>query len=143
MDPSTEAFFEHVAGHAGVSLDRAEQVTRAVLARIGASLTPGRRQQIAEELPPAIASSLLEHDAPVHDAFSVHHREIVASVYHVLAEDLSNDALGWLRTELPERMAEMLVADASSVTHTSTLGDTLATGRPGSKHPLSESGKRR
>jgi uncharacterized protein (DUF2267 family) len=143
MISSTETFIGHVAAHAGVPVERAEQVTRAVLARIGVSLTPERRQQIAEELPPALASAVLEHEAHVHDALSVHQRELVASVYHVLAETLSADALGWLRTELPARMAEMLVADAPASTHSSTHGETLATGRPGSHHPLSEGRKRR
>ena len=143
MKSSTEAFIGHVAAHAGIASDRAAQVTRAVLARIGASLTPDRRQQIAEELPPALASAVLQHEHHVAEALTVHARELVASVFHVLAEDLSSEALGWLRSELPPRMAELLVADAKPPEPPSTNGTTLATGRPGSRHPISETRRRR
>jgi len=112
MQSSTESFIGHVAAHAGVSAERAEVVTRAVLARIGGSLTPEHRQLIAEELPPALAAAVLAPEASVDEAMSTHQRELVVSVYRVLAEELSSDGLDWLRTSLPPRISKLLVAGA-------------------------------
>src|SRR4051812_16722153 len=82
---STESFIGRVASHAGVSADRAELVTRAVLARIGGSLAHEQRQQIADELPPALGAAVLAPEALVDDALGIHERKLVASVYRVLA----------------------------------------------------------
>ena len=112
MQSSSESFIGHVAAHAGVSAERAEVVTRAVLARIGGSLTPEHRQLIAEELPPALAAAVLSPEASVDEAMSTHQRELVVSVYRVLAEELSADGLDWLRTSLPPRISKLLVAGA-------------------------------
>jgi hypothetical protein len=65
-------------------------------------------------------------------------RELTASVCRVLAEELSGEALEWLRTELPERMAELLVPGAPPADVTPVHGSNLATGRPGATRPLSE-----
>lgn len=138
MVPSSESFIAHVAAHAGVTADRADAVTRTVLARIGTTLSPEHRRQIAEELPPALASALLSPEVMVEDAMSIHQRELVMAVYRVLAEELSNDALGWLHAELPPRMAEHLVAGAPPIDSPPQHGRDLASGVPGSDRPVSE-----
>ena len=115
MQSSTETFISHVAAHAGISGERAELVTRAVLARIGGSLTLEHRQLIADELPPALAAAVLAPEAMVDEALSTHQRELVVSVYRVLAEELSADGLGWLRSSLPPRMSKLLVAGSPTI----------------------------
>ena len=158
MLSDSETFIAHVAAHAGIPSDRAEAVTRTVLARIGAALSPDHRRNIAEELPPALGSAVMSPEVIVEDMTNLHQRELAFAVYRVLAEELSRDALGWLREELPPRMAEHLVAGSPPIDtppqHGRTLAtgasgsdrpvseahphDTLAEGRPGSKHPISE-----
>jgi uncharacterized protein (DUF2267 family) len=158
MVPSSETFIAHVAAHAGIPTDRAEAVTRTVLARIGAVLSPDRRRKIAEELPPALGAALMSPEVILEDVTNPRQREVSYAVFRVLAEELSSDALGWLRQDLPPRMAEHLVAGSPPVDtppqHGRTLAtgaagsdrpvseahphDTLAEGRPGSKHPISE-----
>ena len=138
MESTSETFIAHVAAHAGVTQERAELITRTVLARIGAALTPPHRRQIADELPPALASALMAPEVMVEHAVSSHQRELIDSVYRVLAEELSDDAMGWLRAELPRRMAEHLVPGAPPAEQTPLHGRTLARGRPGSDRPVSE-----
>lgn len=139
MESTSETFIAHVAAHAGVTLDRAELITRTVLARIGAALTPVHRRQIADELPPALAQAVMTPEVMVEEAVSVHQRELLASVYRVLAEELSGEALQWLRAELPRRMAELLVPGAPPAEPMPLHGRNLATGHPGGDRPLSES----
>lgn len=138
MQSSTEAFIAHVAAHAGVSAERAELVTRAVLARIGGSLTAEDRQLIADELPPALAAAVLAPEAMVDEALSAHQRELLDSVYRVLAEELSAEALAALRANLPPRMSELLVPGTAPAAPVPRHGETLADGKPGSKRPISE-----
>ena len=138
MQSSTETFIGHVAAHAGVSAERAELVTRAVLARIGGSLTPEHRQLIAEELPPALAAAVHAPEAMVDEALGTHQHELVVSVYRVLAEELSSEGLDCLRDSLPPRTSELLVAGAPPATNVPVHGDSLANGKPGSKRPSSE-----
>lgn len=138
MVPSSETFIAHVAAHAGITAERAEAVTRTVLARIGTSLSPDHRRKIADELPPALGAALMAPEVMVDDAMSLHQRELVAAVYRVLAEELSDDAVDWLKQELPRRMAEHLVAGAPPVETPPQHGRNLATGAPGSDRPLSE-----
>ncbi len=75
----------------------------------------------------------------VEEAVSLHQRELIASVYRVLAEELSGEALQWLRSELPRRMADLLVPGAPLVERPPQHGRNLATGRPGGERPLSDS----
>jgi uncharacterized protein (DUF2267 family) len=139
MDFSTETFIAHVAAHAGVTLERAELTSRTVLARIGAALTPVHRRQISDELPPALAQAVMAPEVMVEEAVSLHERELIASVYRVLAEELSGEAVQWLRSELPKRMSELLVPGAPPAEETPVHGHDLASGKPGSSRPLSES----
>ena len=139
MESTSETFIAHVAAHAGVAPDRADLITRTVLARIGAALTPVHRRQIADELPPALAQAVMAPEVMVEEAVSLHQHELIASVYRVLAEELSGEALQWLRAELPRRMAELLVPGEPPADVVPHHGTDLATGRPGSSRPLSES----
>jgi uncharacterized protein (DUF2267 family) len=138
MVSDSVTFIAHVAAHAGITSERAEAVTRTVLARIGTSLSPDHRRTIADELPPALGAALMAPEVMVDDAMSLHQRELVVAVYRVLAEELSADAVAWLRDELPERMAELLVAGAPPIETSPQHGRTLATGSPGSDRPVSE-----
>ena len=69
-------------------------------------------------------------------------REVVASVCKVLAEELSDDALELLHRALPGSLADLLVRpDAVELEDHPGLAhrrDTLAEGRPGSHHPVTE-----
>jgi uncharacterized protein (DUF2267 family) len=138
MVSSSETFIAHVAAHAGIAIERAEAVTRTVLARIGSALSPDHRRKIADELPPALGAALMSPEVILEDVTNVHQREVSFAVYRVLAEELSRDAIGWLHQELPPRMAEHLVAGAPPIDAPPQHGRTLATGKTGSDRPVSE-----
>lgn len=148
MIPSIETFVDHVAAHAGISRDAAERVTRKALAGIGARLSPAVRSFVAEELPPDLQEALLVGDdvaVPLEEAVRVWHmpaaiaHELIASVGRVLGEALSDDALGLIAeisgelAQIVQRAAPAYAGGAAPARH-----ETLATGRPGSHHPVSE-----
>jgi uncharacterized protein (DUF2267 family) len=147
---SSETFVAHVAGHAGIANERAHDVAAAVLSALGAYLTPDLRRLIADELPEPLADALRDTDgvavaidarvlAPGARAGRAH--ELVASVCRVLAEELSHDALRQLRAALPASVQVLLAASAPELEPSSVeagVHETLATGRPGSRHPISE-----
>ncbi|HSN28229.1 MAG TPA: hypothetical protein VLT45_18210 [Kofleriaceae bacterium] len=138
---TTDTFLSHVAGHAGIPPDRAEQVTRSVLSGIAGYLTRPQRELVAAELPESLGSCLIESRALEPGLMGTHGRELVASVCHVLGEELSNDAMRVLRRALPRDLVELLAEPSREVaTHAadSRHGTTLASGRPGSRHPVSE-----
>ena len=155
MRIGVEDFCSHVAAHAGVSAARAEHATHVVLAGIGSHLSATHRQLVAEELPPQLAGWLNESvgrtEAPIEERVLVpgmsagQTRELVASVCRVLAEELSVDAQQALQVSLPPPVAAWLTpgAPAASRPPSSDRTDTLATGRPGSHHPVSESAAER
>src|SRR5262249_40389021 len=71
--------------------------------------------------------------------------ELLASVCHVVAEQLSAEAIEALLGSLPIGIARMLGPVSPELGRRSTARpqrDTLAGGRPGSRHPLSEAGPR-
>jgi uncharacterized protein (DUF2267 family) len=144
-------FINHVAAHAGISPERAAYATRVVLAGLGAHLSAPRRELVAEELPPALASALLADagvatpidervlapDVPAGQA-----RELIASVCRALAEELSAEAVGALQRSAPPELAAFLAppvreARPRAASHPPPR-ETLAAGRPGSRHPVSE-----
>jgi uncharacterized protein (DUF2267 family) len=156
MRIGAEDFCSHVASHAGVSGVRAEHATHAVLAGIGSHLSATHRQLVAEELPPRLAGWLNESAEqsaqPIEERVVVagmpagQARELVASVCRVLAEELSVDAQQALQSSLPPTIAAWLTPGSAATERPpgSDRTDTLATGRPGSHHPVSESaGERR
>jgi uncharacterized protein (DUF2267 family) len=150
MGATTNIFVEHVAAHAGLPFDRAERAVRAVLGGIGAYLTEAHRQLVAEELPPALGASLVgEHDVamPIEERLlgpgmtAGRAREVIASACRVLVEELSNDALRALREDLPITMSALLAAPSPAIDREPAQPQrhaTLASGRPGSTHPISE-----
>jgi uncharacterized protein (DUF2267 family) len=147
---STDNFVSHVAGHAGVSLDRAERATRVVLAGLGAYLTPASRQLVADELPAPLDAALLEDQGvalPIEEQLIEpgitvgRAHELVASVCRVLAEELSTRALLVLCTAVPTAISSLLATPAPEIAARPSeprRNETLATGRPGSRHPISE-----
>lgn len=150
MISSTRTFTEHVAAHAGIPVDRAEQAAHSVIAGIGAYLRGSTQQLVAEELPPALAAALVaggDLARPVDERVLVPGlsagaaRELVASTCRVLAEELSSEALGALRQDLPTGVAALLVAPAPEAEHlppVHTRHETLAAGHTGSHRPVSE-----
>jgi uncharacterized protein (DUF2267 family) len=112
-----------VAAHAGIR--DARGVTDAVLAEIGAHLTPETRAQLAGELPIAFGSRGGDLGP-----------EVVASVCHALAEALSVDVLAALRRELPPAIAGYLESAPAYAPSVRTRGRTLAAGQPGSARSL-------
>lgn len=63
-------------------------------------------------------------------------RELSASVCHVLAEALSDEALNWLWLALPPDLARLLERPAAGIPSQPAAGSTLASGQPGSHHPI-------
>lgn len=151
-------FVSHVAAHAGVSADRAERAARAVLAGIGACLSAPCRQLVASELPAELAADVLagkERGIPIDERVREpgtapgEARELMASVARVLAEELSAEALLAVRGRAPSVFAALLEPPARGApppARAAATGDrraTLAAGRPGSRHPVSEARARR
>ncbi len=148
---STDTFVSHVAGHAGVSPQRAERAARAVLTGLGAYLTPATRQYIADELPDPLAAELLAggregtgiplEERVIEPGTSAGRaRELIASVCHVLAEELSSRALRTLRLAAPITIAPLLAEPAAEVTGPPAMvrrDDTISSGQPGSRRPIS------
>lgn len=148
---SAEPFIAHVASHAGVSIERAERVTRVVLSGLASDLTSAIQQFVADELPAPLGQALREASGvavPLEERLlepgmtAGRARELVASVCRVLAEVLSTDAVKALRAAVRPWLAELLVTpaqDLATLPPEPRRNATLATGRPGSSHPISES----
>lgn len=151
MMATTDDFISHVAAHAGVSASLAERVVRAVLTGIGGYLSAAERQFIADELPAALGAAILtgsnrampiEERVLAFDPSIGHARELIASVCRVLVEELSTEALASIRAVVPRALASLLAVPATSEAPLPTTSerprDTLAGGRPGSHHPVSD-----
>jgi uncharacterized protein (DUF2267 family) len=151
MIATTDDLCSHVAAHAGVPIALAERATRAVLAGIGGTLTPAGRELVADELPAGLGAAILAGGsltAPIEDhvvALGVtlgQARELIASVCRVLIEELSSEAVDALRVGVPTALAALLVEPATGEPPPRRALDprhaTLADGRPGSQHPLSD-----
>jgi len=143
---TSEDFVAHVAGHAGVPADLAATATRIVLSAIGRCLTDARREELARELPPELQAALLQpidSSVPLDERLLpvahklAHARELIASVFHVLGEELSRDALDWLRAALPPELRVTQPAREVGI-EPHDLRDTLSRGRPGSHHPIGD-----
>lgn len=144
----------HVAAHAGVSTPLADFALRAVVAGIGAYLSPDARHLIADELPAPLAIALesaVKDRRPIEDRLQLtgltpsQTRELVASVCKVLAEELSKEANLMLLNTLPPGVAALFVPSAPEIDHVSTLhrqGFSVAEPNPHSEIKLS-SGRRR
>lgn len=141
-------FATHVAAHAGVPPARAEDASVAVLKGIGSHLSGPTRELVAEELPASLGAAVLEAEsratpieehvlAPGETAGQA--REIVASVCRVLVEELSTDAVAAIRGSLPVIYARLFASSAPEEPEPAgERDDTLATGHPGSRHPIAD-----
>lgn len=151
MISTSNDLFSHVAAHAGVAGSLAERVTRVVLAGIGGYLSPARRQFVADELPPALAALVVagadlatpieEHVLSL-DTTIGHARELIASVCRVLAEELSSEAIEAIRAALPAALGALFAppepAEPEPPPGMQPPRETIAAGRPGSHHPVSD-----
>jgi uncharacterized protein (DUF2267 family) len=147
---TSEDLLHHVAAHAGVTVE--QSALRAVLATLGDYVAPPHRLAIADELPAELRGAWLspgDRAAPLEERVLAagqpvsHAHELIASVCCVLAEELSTDALGWLRAAVPAELARLLTDPDREATHDAFvpgLDATLARGRPGSRHPIADVG---
>lgn len=156
---------QDVRDHAGLaSDDEAWTVSANVLARLGAMLAAHDRHALAVGLPAALVEALFEDDPgqdlpldvmvqcvadrgglPVGRALE--HTHVVCQA---LARTLGDDRATFLRARLPDAVAELFQGDRPTMagpghfvhmraTATAWGGTTLASGRPGSTHPVAES----
>jgi uncharacterized protein (DUF2267 family) len=149
MRLSERDFLAHVAAHAGgTDMEAVRAATHAALSVTGAYLTRPVRELIATELCPALGEIVVRGEAGTALPIAEHvltpemtiarADELVASVFTVLAEELSDEMLTRLQRELPARLAHMLNRPAPSSVQPALARETLAEGRPGSTHPVSE-----
>lgn len=146
--PTTEDLIAHVAAHAGCERALAAHAAREVLATIGGYLPDAERARVADELPAELAATLratAPRALPVTERLlgaavsAARARELIASVGRVLAETLSRDAIAAITAAAPPELAELVVAPAPARDAPRPgSGRSLATGRPGSAHPVSE-----
>jgi uncharacterized protein (DUF2267 family) len=155
-----EAVLDHIFVRAALEGDR-ERATRALLATLGAliaHLEPYDAQDLRSELPPALLARLdaageVEPDVvraiaarePTTWGFAIEHAQAVGEA---LVLELRPELLTRLRRRLPPALAALLEPRPTSTApppHPTRApvalgeGTTLATGRPGSRHPLSDS----
>jgi uncharacterized protein (DUF2267 family) len=157
-----DELLEEVAGHAGLhSVAEAERALSAVLGVLGARLSHSESLALADELPPGVGEPLraarferafdleelyarVARAEQVTTGFAVEH---TLSVCQAVAEVVSGAALERIRRALPPPMAALFtpreVAEPPVVEHVAPPAPTLAQGRPGSRHPLSEANAER
>jgi uncharacterized protein (DUF2267 family) len=155
-----DELLEEVAAHAGLSSPiEAERALAAVLGMLAGRLSHAEAEALAEALPAALGAPLragryhgeLDRDEWIaHVArregttrgFAVEH---TLSVCQVLAEALPPEVLERVRRALPGPLAALFtpspVGRAPVVERPAHSGHTLAEGRPGSLHPLSEAAR--
>ncbi|WP_257453772.1 DUF2267 domain-containing protein [Archangium lipolyticum] len=153
-----DELLSHVSAHAGLpGPEAAERTVRAVLEVIGERLAWPVVQSLAEDLPGPLAAGL--RGVTPHQVFNLaelHARvasrlevrlglavEYTGVVCQFLAESLSPGTLHRLREALPEQMSALFAprepGEPFEHVHVEPGHRTLAEGRPGSRHPLSES----
>jgi len=116
MRLSVDDFLSQVATQVPLDPETTRAVSRAVLGAIGRSLSRPARELLDEELDPVLGRWLgIDTGRPLGDklaAFGLREgraTEVIASVCRVLALELSNEALAWMRRELPAELAQMMV----------------------------------
>ncbi len=150
-------FLSQVAGRTGLEAPgEADRATRAVLEAVGARLTRQDRRVLAEDLPAPLTDMLwsgppgqdfgleelharVAEREHVREGFAVEHTDTVCQV---LAEALSPAALHRLQENLPGPLAALFTPREPSKrfehVHLEPGRQTLAEGRPGSQHPVSQ-----
>ncbi|AKJ06096.1 DUF2267 domain-containing protein [Archangium gephyra] len=152
-----DELLSHVAEHAGLpGREEAERTVGAVLSVLGERLSWPVVQALAEDLPAPLATRL--RDVSPHQDFNLaelHARvagrtrvplgqavEHTGLVCQFLAETLSPGTLHRLREALPGPMSALFTprgpVEGFEYVHLEPGRGTLAEGRPGSHHPLSE-----
>jgi uncharacterized protein (DUF2267 family) len=144
------------------SAEQAERAIEATLATIGHRLDAGEAEAVARELPAAYAqvlrASRYERDFDVDElfrrvarregidvGFAREHAEVVCQI---VGESLSDEGLALLRRHLPPPIAELFApreaveppepAPHRTIARAPAPRTTLAEGREGSRHPVSE-----
>jgi uncharacterized protein (DUF2267 family) len=152
-----DELLSQISEHTGLpGQQEAERTVRAVLGALSERLSWPAVQALAEDLPPPLSSSLRgggphqDFDlAELHSrvasreqvrlGFAVEHTAVVCQV---LAEALSSGTLQRLRDALPEPIGALFTPREPGArfehVHLDPGRRTLAEGRPGSQHPLSE-----
>jgi uncharacterized protein (DUF2267 family) len=163
MERTRDAFLDEVARLGALTgREQAERVAQAVLLATGERLALGDRDALARRLPAPFDALLggaahardLDLDAlvarvaalePTSKGFAAEHPEAVCEAVAELADE---ELLLRLQKHLPRDVAELFevhdrAPEPPSPAHhreeASGFGDSLASGRPASKHPLSES----
>jgi uncharacterized protein (DUF2267 family) len=133
----------------------AARAVRATVVALGERLQDDERAAFARALPPTLAQALdraayfgdfdrdelfarVARHENVEPGFAMEHAEVAC---RALGELLPEEALAHLRRQLGASIAELFAEPPSSPSlprTTTTTGSTLATGREGSRHPLSE-----
>jgi uncharacterized protein (DUF2267 family) len=152
-----EAFLDRVVRRGGFrSPAEAGVAVRAVLTVLGEALRAADAEAVAAELPRELRDAIRARTpgaaltaGDFYDRVAAGEatpggfaREHTGVVLGALAEELSRYALGRLAAGLPAGMAALLerrsIAPAPPPAHHAHARTTLASGRPGSQHPLSE-----
>jgi uncharacterized protein (DUF2267 family) len=152
-----DEFLSRVAEHAGFSdPEAAASTVHSVLGVVGERLRRADVEALGEDLPDRLTEALrgavhgqdfdlaelharVARREQVRPGFAVEHTGVVCQV---LAESLSPALLHRLRDALPEPMGALFTpresAEPFEYVHLDPSRRTLAEGRPGSRHPLSE-----
>ncbi len=154
-DLSRQRFFDHVIQCAGFrSQSEAEDAVRATLAALSSILPTTDANHIAAQLPdwldsqlqatsPRDSASFLDQIAATEGVSVGFAREHAGIILQALGAELSPEGETYLCAMLPPEIAELMLprAKASTPVRVTTHQErsTLASGRPGSRHPLSES----
>jgi hypothetical protein len=140
-------FLSRLVSHSGTTVERAAAVAPEIIAGLAAYLTPARRDFLADELPEELAAAVRRSDllaTPIEERILGpginlgHAHELVASSCRALAEVLSIEAIDVLRSSVPAGLAVWLDPPTSALIDVPSRSTTLASGRPGSSHPISE-----
>jgi hypothetical protein len=141
------SFLSRLVSHSGTTLDLATAVAPEIIAGLAAHLTPAQRDFLADELPGELAAAVRRSDllaTPIEERIlgpginlgRAH--ELVASSCRALAEVLSTEAIEALRSSVPAGLVAWLDPPSSALIDVTSRSTTLASGRPGSSHPISE-----
>jgi uncharacterized protein (DUF2267 family) len=152
-----EELLEQVAAHAGCQDHaEAERAIRAVFEALAERLSRSEAVLLAEALPPRLAEPLrhgvFDREFDLEDLYQRVARnegvkrnsavEHTQTVCQAVADAIPGDVLRRLQQLLPEPLAALFLprapVDDFAPRRTTPRRDTLAEGRPGSRHPISE-----
>lgn len=162
MEMTYETFLDSVRRRGGVdTAEQAEQISQATCRVLGEVLVDSDRAALAAELPEVLRRALCSRepnqdydlavfyervsaDEQVHAGRA---REMAQVVGHTLARAIDAELLKRLRLRLPDEFGELFVnahdeagAPQDQFDHRAQANErTLARGKPGSDHPVSES----